>query len=88
MQVVRKVEELARGKGCTPAQLALAWILAQDENFAPIPGTKKVSRLEENAAALNVELSKSDLEQIDAIFPPDVAAGGRYPAAIMNQVGR
>ena len=88
LQVVRKVEELARGKGCTPAQLALAWILAQDENFAPIPGTKKVSRLEENAAALNVELSKSDLEQIDAIFPPDVAAGGRYPAPIMNQVGR
>lgn len=88
LEVVRRVEQLAREKGCTPAQLALAWILAQDANFAPIPGTKKVSRLEENAGALDVELSGAELEQIDAIFPPDVAAGGRYPAAIMNQVGR
>ena len=88
LQVVRKVEELARGKGCTPAQLALAWILAQAPNFAPIPGTKKVARLEENAGALNVELSNAELEQINAIFPTDVAAGGRYPASIMNQVGR
>ena len=88
LQIVREVQELASAKGCTPAQLALAWILARDPNFAPIPGTKRVSRLEENAGALDVELSSAELQQIDAIFPPDVAAGGRYPAAIMNQVGR
>lgn len=88
LQVVAKVQRLANDKGCTPAQLALSWILAQDPNFVPIPGTKKVSRLEENAAALNVQLSSAELEQINAIFPPDVAAGLRYPAANMNQVGR
>ena len=88
LEVVRKIQDLARDKNCTPAQLSLTWILARDENFAPIPGTKKVSRLEENAGAVEVELSKTDLEQIDAIFPPDVAAGERYPAANMSQVGR
>ena len=88
LQVARKVGEIARDKGCTEAQLALAWITAQNGNFVPIPGTKKVARLEENAGALDVELSQSDLEAINAVFPPDVAAGGRYPEAIMNQVGR
>ena len=88
LSVVRKVEQLAKNKGCTPAQLALAWILAQNANFAPIPGTKKVSRLEENAGAVDIELSGAELEQINAIFPPDVAAGERYPAANMHQVGR
>ena len=88
LSVVRKVEQLANAKGCTPAQLALAWILARNSNFAPIPGTKKVARLEENAGALDVELSNAELEQINAIFPPDVAAGERYPASNMHQVGR
>ena len=78
----------AQTKTARPRSWRLAWILAQDANFAPIPGTKKVSRLEENAGALEIELSKSDLNQINAVFPPDVAAGGRYPAATMNQVGR
>ncbi len=88
LEVVRRVERLAKDKGCTPAQLALAWILAQDANFAPIPGTKKVSRLQENAGALDVELSADELAQINEIFPTDVAAGGRYPEKIMDQVGR
>ncbi len=88
LEVVRKIQDLASDKNCTGAQLALAWILARDENFAPIPGTKKVSRLEENAGALDVELSSAELEQIDAIFPQDVAAGERYPASTMHQVGR
>lgn len=88
LELVRQVEQMAREKGCTPAQLALAWILAQNPDFAPIPGTKKVHRLEENAGALDIELSRADLAQIDAIFPHDVAAGLRYPAANMSQVGR
>ncbi len=88
LEVARKVGQLAQDKGCTPAQLALAWILAQDDDFAPIPGTKKVHRLEENAGAMDVKLSSDELEQIDAIFPPDVAAGTRYPASNMSQVGR
>ncbi len=88
LEVVRQVGKMAQQKGCTPAQLALAWILAQDETFVPIPGTKKVHRLEENAAALDVQLSSADLAQINEIFPVDVAAGLRYPAANMSQVGR
>ena len=88
LQVAAKVGDLAKEKGCTAAQLALAWILAQDENFVPIPGTKKVSRLEENAGALEVQLSASELEGINQVFPTDIAAGERYPASIMDQVGR
>ena len=88
LEVAAKVGELAQSKGCTPAQLALAWILAQDENFAPIPGTKKVHRLEENAGALEVELNADELRQIAEIFPMDVAAGTRYPESNMSQVGR
>ena len=88
LEVVRQVEKMAQQQGCTPAQLALAWILAQDETFVPIPGTKKVRRLEENAAALDVQLSSEDLARINEIFPLDVAAGLRYPAANMSQVGR
>lgn len=88
LQLVRQVEKLAQQKNCTASQLALAWILAQDENFAPIPGTKRVSRLEENAGALDISFSNDELEQIDAIFPLDVAAGLRYPEANMKQVGR
>ena len=88
LELVRRVEAMASAKGCTPAQLALAWILAQNENFVPIPGTKKPARLEENVGALEITLSPDDLEQIDEIFPADAVAGTRYPAAIMNQVGR
>ena len=88
LDLVRQVERLASEKGCTPAQLALAWILAQGADFAPIPGTKKVRRLEENVGALDIELTSDELAQIDAIFPPDVAAGTRYPEANMAQVGR
>ena len=88
LELVRQVEQMARAKGCTPAQLALAWILAQDPNFAPIPGTKKVHRLEENAGAIDVQLSDEDLAHIDAIFPIDAAAGTRYPESNMSQVGR
>ena len=88
LELVRQVERMASARGCTPAQLALAWILAQDENFAPIPGTKKVRRLEENAGAVDIELSSDDLAEIAEVFPMDAAAGTRYPESNMSQVGR
>jgi aryl-alcohol dehydrogenase-like predicted oxidoreductase len=86
LDVVRRIEEIAEEKGCKPSQLALAWVLAQDENIVPIPGTKRRKYLEENVAALDVRLSKEDLERIDAIFPAGTAAGLRYPEHMMSLV--
>jgi len=86
LDLVARIEELAREKGCTPAQLALAWVLRQGDDIAPIPGTKKVARLEDNVGALDVELTAEDLEQIAAALPE--AAGLRYPEAMMNTVNR
>jgi aryl-alcohol dehydrogenase-like predicted oxidoreductase len=77
--LVKKVEVIAAEKKVTPAQLALAWVTAQGEDIIPIPGTRKKTRLEENAAALEVRLSPSDLRQLEEIFPKDAAAGQRYP---------
>jgi len=78
LDLVRKVQEIAREKGCTPAQLALAWLLARGNDIVPIPGTKQRARLEENARAVGIALSKSDLARIDAVAPKGVAAGARY----------
>jgi aryl-alcohol dehydrogenase-like predicted oxidoreductase len=86
LELVRKIEEIAAAKGCTPAQLALAWVLAQGEDIVPIPGTKQVKRLEENAGAANITLSKDDLEAIDKVFPQNAAAGSRYPEEMMSSV--
>jgi aryl-alcohol dehydrogenase-like predicted oxidoreductase len=86
LDLVRRVEEIAREKGCTPAQLALAWVLAQDKNIVPIPGTKRRKYLEDNVAALDVKLTKEDLERIDGIFPTGAAAGQRYPEHVMQLV--
>jgi aryl-alcohol dehydrogenase-like predicted oxidoreductase len=72
------VRELAALKDATPGQLALAWVLAQGEDVVPIPGTKHVAYLEENAAASEVELSREDLELIDEVAPAGAAAGERY----------
>jgi len=83
---VAKVEELAGEKGCTPGQLALAWVLAQGEDVVPIPGTKRRSYLEENLAAAELELSAEDLERVDAEVP--AAAGDRYDASGMRTVQR
>jgi aryl-alcohol dehydrogenase-like predicted oxidoreductase len=88
LQLVARVQDMAQGRGCTPAQLALAWLLAQGEDLAPIPGTKKRARLEENIAAINVQLSPEDLAQIDEIAPHGVAAGGRYHPEFMKAVNR
>ncbi|BCW69880.1 aldo/keto reductase [Arthrobacter sp. NicSoilB8] len=79
LQLVDRVKELADAKGCTPGQLALAWLLAQGEHIVPIPGTKKVNRLRENLGAVDVELSAEDLTRLDELAPAGVAAGARYP---------
>jgi aryl-alcohol dehydrogenase-like predicted oxidoreductase len=87
LELVTRIEEIARRKGCTPAQLALAWLLTKD-NVVPIPGSKKRSRVEENARAADIELTRDDLAQIDAVAPKGVAAGLRYPEAGMATVNR
>jgi aryl-alcohol dehydrogenase-like predicted oxidoreductase len=79
LELVAMVEALAARKGCTAAQVALAWLLAQGEDVVPIPGTKRVKYVEENVAALNVELSADERAELDEIFPPGAASGERYP---------
>jgi len=79
LQLVDRVKELAVALGCTPGQLALAWLLAQGEHIVPIPGTKKVNRLRENLGAADVKLSAEDLKRLDELAPAGVAAGARYP---------
>ena len=86
LELVRAIEELASEKGCSPAQLALAWVLARGDYIVPIFGTKSRVYLEENIAALEVELSVKDLEEIEKIAPRGVAAGARYPEAMMDLV--
>jgi aryl-alcohol dehydrogenase-like predicted oxidoreductase len=86
LDLVARVEEVARRKQCTPAQLALAWLLAQGEDVVPIPGTKQRRYLEENVGALKVELSRDDLEEIEEVAPRGVAAGERYHEAGMKTV--
>jgi len=88
IQLVREVEKMAEEKGCTTAQLALAWVLAQGEDIVPIPGTKHVKYLDDNIGALKVQLSDEDLERLDAILPPGAAAGERYHARGMETVNR
>jgi aryl-alcohol dehydrogenase-like predicted oxidoreductase len=79
LELVERVREIAQEKNATPAQLALAWVLAQGEDIVPIPGTKRRDRLEENVAALDVDLTGADLERIEAAFPKGATAGDRYP---------
>ncbi len=88
LDLVRRVEEIARRKRCTAAQLALAWVLAQGEDIVPIPGTKHRKYLAENAGALDVTLSNEDLAQLEEAAPKNAAAGLRYPEAMMSWVNR
>jgi aryl-alcohol dehydrogenase-like predicted oxidoreductase len=88
MRLVDEVSALAVEKGCTPAQLALAWLLAQGEDIVPIPGTKRRKYLEENAGAVDVELSSDDLKRLEEVASPDAVAGSRYPSEGMKNVGR
>jgi aryl-alcohol dehydrogenase-like predicted oxidoreductase len=86
LDLVQRVEEIAREKGCTASQLALAWVLAQGDDIVPIPGTKRRKYLEDNVAAAAIALTKEDLRQMEAVFPADAAAGGRYPEHMMALV--
>lgn len=86
LELVNKIESIAKEKDCTPAQLALAWVMAQGENIFPIPGTKKVKYVEENVKAINIELSQEDLQQIEEIFPKNAAVGTRYSEGGMKTV--
>lgn len=86
LQVVDKVNELAQRKSATPSQLALAWVMAQGQDIVPIPGTKHVKYLEQNAAAASVKLTADELKQIDAIAPKGFTAGTRYPEQGMRSV--
>ena len=88
LDLVRRIEEMARSKGCTAAQLALAWVLSRGQDVVPIPGTKRRTYLEDNVGALSVTLSPDDLAAIDAACPPGAAAGTRYPEAGMQAVNR
>lgn len=88
LDLVARIEELARAKGCAPSHLALAWVLGQGEDIVPIPGTKRVRYLEENAAAVGVALSEADREAIDAAFPKGATAGERYAAGGMATINR
>jgi len=88
LDLVRLVEEIATEKGCTPPQLALAWLLANGKDMVPIPGTKRRDRLEENVGALKVILTMRDLARIDEALPPGAASGPRYPEEAMRAVNR
>jgi aryl-alcohol dehydrogenase-like predicted oxidoreductase len=81
LQLVAEMEALAKAKGCTPGQLALAWVLAQGDDVVPIPGTKRISYLEENAASVSVRLSDSELARLDELSPLGAWAGDRYSSA-------
>jgi aryl-alcohol dehydrogenase-like predicted oxidoreductase len=86
LELVARIEEIAKEHKCTPAQLALAWVLAQGDDIVPIPGTRHPKRVEENVGALNVVLSENDLRRIDSAAPKGVAAGERYPEGPMKSL--
>jgi aryl-alcohol dehydrogenase-like predicted oxidoreductase len=88
LDLVRHVEDVASRKGCTPAQLALAWLLHQGDDIVPIPGTTRVANLEDNVGALGVTLTEADLRRIESVFPKGVAAGERYMEGGMATVNR
>jgi aryl-alcohol dehydrogenase-like predicted oxidoreductase len=86
-RIVEAVRELAAERDVTPAQVALAWVLAQGVDIVPIPGTTKPERVDENVAAAELELSAAELERLDAAVPPGAAVGDRYPAPMMSAIG-
>lgn len=88
LDLVARIEQMAREKHCTPAQLALAWVLAQGEDMMPIPGTKRRTYLEQNLAAIDIKLTRDDLARIDQVTPKGAAAGARYPEAVMATVDK
>jgi aryl-alcohol dehydrogenase-like predicted oxidoreductase len=88
MELVEKIRALAAAKGCTAAQLALAWVLAQGDDIVPIAGTERRQYLEENVGALDIRLSPEELTEIDSLIPPGAAAGSRYSEPGMRAINR
>ena len=88
LELVRRIEELAREKGCKPSQLALAWVLVQGKDMVPIPGSSHRTHLEENLAAIEISFSAEELKRIDEAAPIGIAAGERYPEGGMKVVNR
>ncbi|HEX2914356.1 MAG TPA: aldo/keto reductase [Chloroflexia bacterium] len=86
MELVRQVEEIARQKGATPSQVALAWLLAKGEDIVPIPGTRRIKYLDENIGATRIQLSQDELDRLEKIFSPEAVAGTRYPSEGMKRV--
>lgn len=84
LELVVKIQELAARKGCTASQLALAWVLAQGDHILPIPGTRRITNLDENLGALDVKLGKAEFAEIEAVFPASAVAGTRYPEQFMK----
>jgi aryl-alcohol dehydrogenase-like predicted oxidoreductase len=87
-KLVDKITEIAKEKNASTAQLAIAWLLAQGKDIIPIPGTKRIERLEENIKAIDIDLTKEDLKRIDKVAPVGAAAGTRYPEFLMNTVNK
>ncbi|MDJ1499658.1 aldo/keto reductase [Xanthocytophaga agilis] len=88
LELVEKIKTLAAEKGCTPSQLAIAWVLAQGDDIITIPGTKRIKYLEENSAAENVQLTTEDLQTIEAIMPAGIVSGNRYPERFMQDLNK
>ncbi|WP_404788396.1 aldo/keto reductase [Altericista sp. CCNU0014] len=88
LELVEKIKQIAIQKQCTPAQLAIAWLLTKGEDVIPIPGTKSQSRLHENVGALDIALTADEIQQIETVVPIGAAAGTRYPEALMTSVNR
>ncbi|GAB3900741.1 aldo/keto reductase [Larkinella knui] len=88
LELVEKITLLATEKGCTPAQLAIAWVLAQGNDIITIPGTKRIPYLEENIASEHVQLTREDLQSIEAIMPAGIVSGTRYPERFMNALNQ
>ncbi len=86
-RLLASLRAVAAGHGATPAQIALAWLLARDDDIVPIPGTKRVARLEENAAAADLALTGEEMARLEAAFPPGITAGERYPPDQLVRVG-
>jgi aryl-alcohol dehydrogenase-like predicted oxidoreductase len=88
LTLVNRLQVMASRKGCTPAQLSLAWLLAKGKDVVPIPGTKRVKYVEENAAAAAIQLTHAEMAEIESTFTPDAAAGDRYNEAMGRLVDR